>query len=371
MKVLVPFALLTIFAFPQLSAQEPPAKSGQNENYKFRANSDLIFLPTVVQKKNGEIIYNLKPEQFIVEDNGVRQSVSVEEDPDSSGMSLVVAVQCGRSAPAEFSKLKGLGTMIEAIVGDAPHEVAIVSYGEVPYLLGDFSNNSAAVRGALAKLKPCGAFHAASIDAAYYAMAMLNRRQSHYRRAILLVSETRDHGSRSKLHEVVAELGVTNTVIYSVTFSPIRDEIVSGFRYGDNPPAPSAPPVVTPLKPVPSEASSPAHTPDEAVEPEDYTDHAPLFEMPPQLMLVINALRRNSALELATLSGGSSMSFTSQRDFEDSLERISNQIHNYYLLSYKPQVTSTLGLHSLRVRVPEFPQAAIQTRKSYWSGIVK
>jgi hypothetical protein len=54
--------------------------------------------------------------------------------------------------------------MIEAIVGDAPHEVAIVSYGEVPYLLGEFSDNSEAVRRALAKLKPCGAFHAATID---------------------------------------------------------------------------------------------------------------------------------------------------------------------------------------------------------------
>jgi hypothetical protein len=88
-------------------------------------------------------------------------------------------------------------------------------------------------------------------------------------------------------------------------------------------------------------------------------------------MPVINALRRNSASELATLSGGSSMSFASQRDFEDSLERISNQIHNYYLLSFRPSATSTLAYHSLRVRVPEFPQAAIQTRRSYWSGIVK
>jgi hypothetical protein len=137
MKVLTAFALLTALALPRLSAQEPPATSGQNENYKFRAHSDLVFLPTVVQKKNGEIIYNLKPEQFVVEDNGVRQSVSVEEDPESSGISLVVAVHCSRSAPAEFGKLKGLGVMIEAIVGDAPHEVAIISYGEAPYLLGE------------------------------------------------------------------------------------------------------------------------------------------------------------------------------------------------------------------------------------------
>jgi hypothetical protein len=109
MKVLATFALITILAFPRLSAQEPPARSGRNEHYKFRGHSDLVFLSTVVQKKDGEIIYNLKPSSSSSEDNGVGQSVSVEEDPESSGISLVVAVQCSRSAPSEFSKLKGLG----------------------------------------------------------------------------------------------------------------------------------------------------------------------------------------------------------------------------------------------------------------------
>ncbi len=159
-------------------------------------------------------------------------------------------------------------------------------------------------------------------------------------------------------------------MIYSVTFSPIRDEVITGFRYGNNLPPPSAPPVATPLLP-PTEASAFPGTADEPTDKIDYTDHPPTFELPPQLMPVVNALRRNSASELATLSGGSSMSFASQRDFEDSLERISNQIHNCYLLSFKPQTTSTLGLHSLRVRVPDHPEAAIQTRRAYWSGILK
>jgi hypothetical protein len=51
MKVLAIFALLTILAFPPVSAQEPPPASSQNENYKFRAHSDLVFLPAVVQRK--------------------------------------------------------------------------------------------------------------------------------------------------------------------------------------------------------------------------------------------------------------------------------------------------------------------------------
>jgi len=339
------------------------------ENYKFTTHSNLVYLPTRVQSKKGETIYGIQPEQFIVEDNGVRQSVQVDEDPDSWGVSLVVAVQCSRSAPLEFKKLKGLGAMIDGIVGDAPHEVAILTYGERPYVLDDFSGSPEADPLALSRIKDCGDFHAASIDAVYYAINMLRRRQSHYRRAILLIGETRDHGSRSKLQDVVAELGVTDTVIYSVAFSPSRDEIIEDLRYDDKPPqaAVSTPPPSPSHQPPPAEANS---SPPPVPEPV-YTEHPPLLVLPPELQLVVNALRRNAASDLASLSGGEYVNFTTQRGFEASLQRISNQIHDYYVLSFKPTSAPALSLHSLRVRVANYPDAVIQTRRTYWSGILE
>jgi VWFA-related protein len=356
------------FAFGQNAGiANPSPGQSEAENYKFAARSNLVSLPTRVQSKRGETIYGLKPEQFIVEDNGVRQSVQVDEDPDTWGVSLVVAVQCSRAAPKEFNKLKGLGAMIEGIVGDAPHEVAILSYGERPYVLDDFSANPEAVPLALSRIRDCGEFHAAAIDAVAYAINMLRRRQNHYRRAILLIGETRDHGSHSKLHEVVAELGVTDTVIYTVAFSPARDEIIEPYRNDDHPPqdSVSAPP---PTPPHPPPAAGADSSPAGVAEPV-YTEHVPLFVLPPELQLMVSALRRNAASELASLSGGEYVNFTTQRGFERSLQRISNQIHDYYVLSFKPSSGAPLSLHSLRVRVAGYPDAVIQTRRSYWSGI--
>ena len=351
-----PYTLTLAAAATLLVVRLAAGQQADADNYKFTVHSNLVLLPTRVQTKKGETIYGLKPEQFIVEDNGVRQSVQVDEEPDSPGLSLVVVVQCGRSASSEFNKLKGLDTMVDAIVGDAPHEVAVLSYGEAPYVLGDFSRSPEATRLALSRLKPCGDFHAASIDAVYYAINMLKRRQSRYRRAILLISETRDHGSRSKLHEVVAELGVNDTVIYSVAFSPAKDEFIDDFRSGINPPkAPSSPP--------PAKVSSSPPVPDPV-----YLDHAPPFEWPPQLLLVMNALRRDSASELASLSGGEHFNFTTKRGLEESLEQIANRVHNYYLLRFQPS-GPIMVLHSLRVRVEGYPDAVIQTRRNYWSGI--
>jgi VWFA-related protein len=326
-----------------------------DDSVKFTVRSDLVFLPTRVQDKKGETIYGLKAEQFMVDDNGVRQPVEVDEEPTPTGLSLVVVVQCSLSAPSEFYKIKGLGAMIDAVVGAVPHEVAILAYGDGPYLLGDFSSSADAERLALSKLSPCGAYHAATIDAVYYAINMLRRQRTHNRRAIILIGETRDHGSRSKLHEVVTELGINDTVIYSIAFSPVRDALLS---------KPDADPARLPAPKDPDSGAA-AESPPEPV----YLDRKPRVSLPPQLMLAVNALRRNSSAELASLSGGEYFNFTTQKGFERILDRIANQIHNYYLLRFMPPTGPILVLHRLRVRVYGYPNAVIQTRKSYWSGI--
>lgn len=364
--------------------QEPPATNPDNEaaKGKLTVHSNLVFLPTRVQRKNGETIYGLKPEQFMIEDNGVRQTVQIEETPEAVGLSLVLVLQCSRFAPSEFDKLKNLGTMIEGIVGDDPHEVAVMSYGEAPYVLSNFSSRPETVHAALKRLKPCGVdAQAITIDAVYYAIGMLKRRNTHYRRAILLISENRDHGSRSKLEDVVAELGVTDTVIYSVTFSAGRDTLIEKLR---KPYRPQPEPEFKPL-PVPSSSAQAAPSPQPSPAPEPsreeisepappepvYLVHPPRIKFDARLMMAINALRRNTASEMASLSGGEYMNFTTEREFEEGLQSISNRIHDYYLLSFAPPAVPTVGLHSLKVRVPDYPDAFIQTRKSYWSGIIE
>jgi VWFA-related protein len=321
---------------------------------KFTVRSELVFLPTRVQDKQGKAIYGLTAKQFMVDDNGERQAVEVDQEPATTGLSLVVVVQCSRSAPYEFVRIRGLGAMIDAVVGSVPHEVAILAYGEGPYLLGDFSSSADAERLALSKLKPCGLYHASTIDAVYYGINMLRRRQNHYRRAILLVSEMRDHGSKSKLEDVVTQLGINDTVIYSVAFFPALDEQIRG----------ADPPDPVSLPAPPKTDSAEQQTPEPW-----YIDHPPRVMWPPPLLMAVNALRANAASELASLSGGEYFRFASQKSFERILDRIANEIHNYYLLRFKPPDVPLLTLHHLRVRIYGRPDAVIQTRKTYWSGI--
>ena len=326
MRTLLP--VLLFCATLRLLAQTPSATDDQS--YTLKTRSNVVLVPTTVQTKHGEMIYELKPEQFEVEDNGVPQNVHVDEDTDSLGLSLVVVVQCSRAAGYEYPKLGGLGAMIDGIAGDAPREVAIVTYGSAPLLLGKFSNSVDAMARALAQLEPCDDPEASTLDAVAYATRLLEARQNHFRHAILLISETRDHGSTAKPAEVVAALGRTNTVVDSVAFGPGKTEVMSDLKYGGG--------------------SGPIGL----------------------LVMAVNALKKNAAHELAALSGGEYINFTTQKGFDEGLHQLSNHVHNYYLLSFQPHAEANgepaSGMHRIRVRIPDYPDARVRFRESYFAG---
>jgi len=326
MRTLLP--VLLFCATLRLLAQTPSATDDQS--YTLKTQSNVVLVPTTVQTKHGEMIYELKPEQFEVEDNGVPQNVHVDEDTDSLGLSLVVVVQCSRAAGYEYPKLGGLGAMIDGIAGDAPREVAIVTYGSAPLLLGKFSNSVDAMARALAQLEPCDDPDASTLDAVAYATRLLEARQNHFRHAILLISETRDHGSTAKPAEVVAALGRTNTVVDSVAFGPGKTEVMSDLKYGGG--------------------SGPIGL----------------------LVMAVNALKKNAAHELAALSGGEYINFTTQKGFDEGLHQLSNHVHNYYLLSFQPHAEANgepaSGMHRIRVRIPDYPDARVRFRESYFAG---
>lgn len=343
-----PVVLLLLLSFaPGLSAQSTPAPGDKAQTLSIQSN--IVLVPATIETKKGEILYGLKTEQFVVEDDGVPQVIHMDEDTDALGLSLVVAVQCSRSAIMEFAKLQGLGTMIDAITGGAPREVAIVSYGTEPTLLGKFTSDPEELRQAMTDLQPCTDDpNTATLDAVAYSTALLDARTNHFRHAVLLISETRDHGSHTKPETVISSLGRTNTVVDSVAFSPGKTEALNDLRYGGG--------------------SGPVGL----------------------LVMAINAVKHNVPKELSSLSGGEYINFTTQKGFDKGLGSLSNHIHNYYLLSF--QATGPLaapntathaataaepassasglgpGLHRITVEVPDYPDARIRARESYWAG---
>ena len=331
MRALPPICALLAATFAAtLAAQTAPQQPPDQAPFTFRANSNLVLVPVQVETRHGDMLYDLSSQQFVLEDNGVPQTIRVDQDTDALGLSLVVVVQCSRQAFTQFSNMRGLTSMVDDVTGGGPHQVALVSYGSEVELLAPLSNSDKKLADGFANFEPCDdEKDAVTLDAIAYANKLLDSAPPGNRRAILLIGETRDHGSKIKPAEVIAALGRSNTVVDSVSFNPGKDDLL-GMLHG--------------AAPNPKEA----------------------------ILLLVNALRRNVPHTLSSVTGGEYTNFNSQKGFEKGVHRLANHIHNYYLLSFQPAGANsapvTPGLHRIIVKIPDYPDAHIRFRLTYYAG---
>ena len=77
--------LLALALAASSSAQEPT----------FRARSNVVTVPVLVRDEHGQAVYGLNAADFLVQDDGVAQTVKMDEAADSEPISMVVALQTG------------------------------------------------------------------------------------------------------------------------------------------------------------------------------------------------------------------------------------------------------------------------------------
>ena len=121
--------------------------------------------------------------------------------------------------------MRGLDLMVDSLVGAAPAEVAVVQFGTGEELVANFTHDPSRREAALKQLQPCEDGEADIYDAVEYANQLLETRKATGRRAILLISETRDHGSQARAEAIVEKLNRANTVVDAVSFSPVKSQL--------------------------------------------------------------------------------------------------------------------------------------------------
>jgi VWFA-related protein len=227
--------------------------------------------------------------------------------------------------------------MIDDIVGAAPHTVAVVSFGNDPSLLQDFTSDPALISDAFSQIQPCHEQNNnVTLDAVKYASQLLSDETStNSRRVILLVSETRDHGSQTSSSEVIEQLGKSNTLVESVSYGPAKSQLVY-----------------------------------ELTDPSRNVIMHGQMNLMPLLAMSREALKQNVPQTLAELSGGQYVNFTTAKGFDKGLHDLTNQLHNEYRLSFQPMSPFTPGIHRLSVSVPSMPDAVVRARLAYFSDAV-
>lgn len=89
----------------------------------------------------------------MVEDDGAELPVRMDEAPDGQPISLVLAIQTGRSAYHEFSRMQGLNSMLQPLFALGAARVALVEFDSSPQLVRNFTRDETLIRDDLRNLQ--------------------------------------------------------------------------------------------------------------------------------------------------------------------------------------------------------------------------
>jgi VWFA-related protein len=303
-----------------------------------KATSTLVAVPTLVRLPSGKFVKHLDADQIELFDNGIRQKVFLEET-GSQPLAVVVLMQESGPDAGQFENYRKLPGMLDSMIGHSIHEVMLVTFDSRPRETWHFPPRSDGVEYALTH-PVAGDDGAAILDAVDYVIGQFQQEPGKFRRIVLLISQAKDEGSRASAEEVVRHLGEGNTSVYSLTFSP-----------------PKSPPQFRSKSRVakPRRAS-----------PAGNTEQDETGDMSTPLGTAVKALRKNTAEEIALLSGGEHLKFRDEQDFERQLSVVTDDIHNRHMLSFQPS-SHEPGFHTLTIGVVDHgARLGISARTSYW-----
>jgi VWFA-related protein len=313
----------------QLPPVEPPkpVPSAPPDGPTLRVTTTEVLVPTLVEKPGGDVVYGLKPDDFILEDNGVAQKIRVQEEMDTAPVALVVAVELGGASVLEFDKLAKLGPLLDLFLSDPRSRVALVGFDSTQHLIQDYTHSGDQVNDELKHLEP-GDGGASILDTVSYAVNLLGDQPKEYRRVLLLISEERDHGSKhTKPAQLIKRIGESDVLALSVSFSPSRAELAHDVK--------------------------------------DSGDDRTL-NMVSALVMAVKAFKKNVAKEVAVMSGGEYTTFTGDKRFEQRVVDAAKHVRNRYLITFRPS-DPTPGLHTIKVKTVHDYGARIVARANYWS----
>lgn len=337
-----------------LSAQAPPDNQAPEINEPIiRAFTTNVVAPVLVTDKAGNIVDGLQPNQFHLFDNGKEQNIQV--DVSFLPISMVVAIQCSSRVESILPQIKKLGSLVQTVIG-TQGEAAVVAFDGRVRLMQDFTSDPDKIKVSIDKIN-AGSTGVRMIDAVDRSVYMLRKRAPANRRIILLVSETRDEGSETRLREALIDANLTNVLVYTVDITQFA------VRLTEKQPDPG------PTRRDPAAMNAPLGIPNTPTTMDRNYGMANRVQFTPLLKEIYTDVKgifvKDPSTQFTLQTGGQQFSFLRQKGLEDAVQRISQEIHSQYLISYKPSNSEEGGYHTIAVSVDR-TDLECKTRPGYW-----
>jgi len=301
-----------------------------------RTTVPLVIVPASVTDSHGRSIDGLAANDFVLLDDGVRRRIRVDaSDQVIAPLRVVVAIGASDVSRSALLKIRKVGIMIpEAVVG-ANGEAAVLQYDDEIRVTQEFTRNPDAIKQAFLAVKPSGSIDGRMLDAVDKALDMVNSRQGMRRAAILVIGESKDRGSKTKLDTLLDKLQRSGTTVYGLSYSAY-------------------------LTPFTTSASE--YQAANGGYPTDY-----IFAIKQLARLA----KRNAMEALVTTSGGRHLSFETKGKLENDLLALGKEVHSRYYISFTPVETGEPVFHRLKISIQGNTSAVVHARPGYWTGIAE
>jgi len=167
-----------------------------------RTTVPIVVLPATVTDAKGHFTYGLDASDFLLLDNGKPRAVRVDS-PESglAPLALVVLIQTSDISQSALLKIQKAGAMVQQAVVGVNGQAAIVTFSDKVNVLQGFTSGAEEISNAFRTLQSSDTGQARMLDAVAKALDMLATRSVPARSGIIIIGETKDRGSESKLKD--------------------------------------------------------------------------------------------------------------------------------------------------------------------------
>lgn len=311
---------------PKPGTQPEPMPPAEQLKHAIRVRVNEVTAPVTVRDPKGEMVFDLKQENFRVYDNGAEQKID-HFDMGGDPLSIVLVVEASSHIAPMFPSVKHAGIVFTETVMALTSEAAVISYDSTVDLCQKFTTDPESVQYAIEHM-PLGVNDSLLYDAMAKGIAMLRERPAVRRRIMVVVGESQDTGSENRLGEVLRQAQLENVTIYSIGLSTAMADL--------------------------------------RAKPDHVNEYPDLMALAVWLVKTgKNALGTNSLAVASRATGGLHVATMKDRSIEKAIDEIGGELHAQYTIGYRPVGRDPEGYHEIKV-VVDRPDVSVRTRPGYY-----
>jgi Ca-activated chloride channel family protein len=179
---------------------------------QFRSDTRLVVLHASVVDKKGNVVPNLKQNDFKVFENGALQQVKIFRHEDVP-VSLGVIIDDSGSMMTKRSRVEA-AALAMVRESNPQDEVFIVNFNDDAYLDVPFTNDIHKMEQGLARIDSRGG--TAMRDAISMSLDYIKEKAKKDKKALLIITDGNDNASNSTLEKVVARSNQADVLVYAI-----------------------------------------------------------------------------------------------------------------------------------------------------------